>query len=112
MNIDDMEQVIISHGIPLQSVLHAAFTIEDISTIGGNSCMGQGSGRAGDPAHMIDRAISVTRHIRDGEHDRLRRWVLTDNVEPREWPRNVLTFWGRVPYQAAKDLAAVTGSVV
>lgn len=112
MIISEMEQVITSHGVPMQSILFAALTVEEISTIGGGSSMRQGSGRIGDPTHMIDRAISITRHIRDGEHDRLRSWINTNNIDPREWPRNVLAFWGRVSTLAANDMAKVTGTLV
>jgi len=112
MLIREMETVIIDHGLPLQLILHAALVLEETTTLGASCSLGQGSGRNGDPAHMLDRALSLTRHIRDGEHQRLRRWIETSDVEPQRWPRMVLFFWSRVPMQAARDVARVAGHIV
>lgn len=112
MTVSDIEHIIITHGLPMQSILSAAFTVENISTIGGGSCLNQGSGRKGDPAFMIDRAISVTKHIHEAERDLLIRWAQTDNVDPKDWPRHVVAFFKRVPYQAAHDMAQVAESVI
>lgn len=112
MTFSEMEAVIIDHGIMLQTVLLAAFTLEEHTTIGGNCCLSQGSGRGGDPAHMLDKALSVTKHIREGEHDRLRRWIKTDDIEPMRWPRAVIRFWVRVPQRAAWDMARAAQHVV
>jgi len=112
MTYQEMEAVIIDTGLMLQTVLQAAFVIEECETIGGNSCFSEGNGRQTDPTHMIDRAISITKHIRDGETERLRQWIKTDHVDPRSWPRFVLWFWRRVPHRAAWDMARVAHTVV
>jgi len=112
MTFKEIEEVIISTGLMLQTVLHAAFVVEECETIGGGSCFGCGEGSRGDLTHTLDRAMSVTRHIRDGEGEKLRRWVATDEVDPRRWPRLAVVFWMRVPRTAAQDMAKVAPSIV
>lgn len=112
MQYAEIEEVIRAIGLPLQSVLHAAFVLEQTATIGGNCCLGQGSGRVGDPTVMLDRVLSITQHIRDGERGVLLGWSQTSHIEPHHWPRLVTAFWCRVSGQAVKDLARVIGDVV
>lgn len=112
MTVQEMEAVIVGYRLTLQDVLRAAFILEEIQTIGGNCCLSQGSGRGGDPAHLLDRALSVTRHIRGREEPRLRQWVDTDHIEPERFPRAVLAFWYRVPHRAAADMAKVAPGIV
>jgi hypothetical protein len=116
MNIAEMEAVIRRHRVMMQEILCAALTLEKISTLGGKSCIGYGAigygGGSGDPAHLLDRAMSVTRHIRDGERRALIRWLATNHIDPHKWPRLALAFWHRVPVDAASDMARVTAGVV
>ena len=112
MTHTEIEGIIVDHGYPMQSILEAAWIIEESVTIGGGSGSGSGPGGIPDPAHLLDRAISLTRHIRDHEHHGLRQWVKTHHLEPRHWPRVAIAFWGRVPERAARDMAKVTGGVV
>ena len=113
MNYTEMESIIESFGHPLQHVLYAALTIEEIETIGGGcSRLNIGGTGRGDPARLLDMALSVTKHIREGEHGSLRQWVESFGVEPQGWPRVVVKFWHRVPYEAARDMARISGEIV
>jgi len=112
MTHDEIEGIIMDHGYPMQSILEAAWIVEESVTIGGGSGGGSGSGGMPDPAHLLDRAISLTRHIRDHEHGKLRQWVKTHHIEPQQWPRVALAFWCRVPERAARDMARVAGGIV
>jgi hypothetical protein len=109
----DIEALIEETGLAFQSILYAAFLLEELETIGGRSCLGGSCGGVADPANKLDRAYSVTRHIKtDHERRRLRGWVDTLEVEPRMWPNIVRAFWFRVPYPAVKDMANITPSIV
>lgn len=116
MTRNEIEGIIIDHGYPMQSILEAAWIIEELVSIGGTVKLGIGgdSGQGGkpDPARILDLAYSLTRHIRDHEHHKLRQWVKTHHIEPHDWPRVALAFWLRVPERAARDMAKVTGGVV
>lgn len=111
MTTAEMEYIIERYAHPLQSILHAAFVIQEIATIGGQSTLSAGGGR-GDQTHLIDVSIGLTKHIQDGEELKLVRWLSTPHVEPHEFPRLVLRYWRRVPVRAAEDMAKITHNVV